>query len=119
MSHSAIDWTIAPQGEPERDLTAPAVFPVFKPVEHRRVGVIKTYSPRKAYGLVETADEHSAAIFNIDDVAPCDRARLGNGQTVTFHTVYGPDGLAAKSIRIDATTLPPLPDDTMLSRGWR
>ena len=119
MSHSAIDWDVAPQGEPDRNLGGPAVLPIFKPHATRRVGVIKSFSPRKTYGLVETADEHMDAIFNIDDVDPCDRQNLDSGQAVTFFAVKGPDGLAAKAIRIDATTLPPAPNDTMMLKGWR
>ena len=59
------------------------------------------------------------AIFNIDDVAPCDRPRLNCGQTVSFELVVGPDGHAAKQIRIDTTTLPPGPDEKHASKGWR
>jgi cold shock CspA family protein len=120
MSHSAIDWELASQDPViDPDVLAPAVLPIFKQHVTRRVGVVKAYSPRKTYGLVETADEHGDAIFNIDDVDPCDRPKLDNGQTVTFHTIAGPDGLAAKEIRIDATTLPPMPDPAMLAKGWR
>jgi cold shock CspA family protein len=120
MTHSVIDWEVSVQSDLAFDpeIVAPAVLPIFKPQATRRVGVIKSYSPRKSYGLVETADEHDA-IFNIDDVAPSDRGRLGSGQTVTFQAVTGPDGLAAKEIRIDATTLPPMPDAAMLAKGWR
>ena len=117
MAHSA-NRDIASQ-EREADALAPAVLPVFKRAETRRVGVVKSFSPRKTYGLVETADEQMDAIFNIDDVDPSDRPKLGSGQTVTFHMVIGPDGLAAKAIRIDGTTLPPLPDDSMMLKGWR
>ena len=103
----------------DADNLVPSVLPVTKPRVTRRVGVIKAYSPRKSYGLVAGAGEESDAIFSIDDVAPADRTRLDSGQTVTFHVVKGPDGLAAKEIRIDATTLPPLPDETAILRGWR
>jgi cold shock CspA family protein len=119
MSHSAIDWDVAPEGEPDLDQSAPAVLPTVRPHATRCVGVIKAFSPRKSYGVVEMPGEHAAAIFNIDDVAPCDRPNLDRGQAVTFFAVKGPDGLAAKAIRIDMTTLPPWPDDAMLQKGWR
>lgn len=121
MAHRVIDWELSAQKSHGMDpeTVAPAVMPIFKPQVPRRVGVVKAYSPRKTYGLVQTDDEHVDAIFNIDDVAPSDRGRLGRGQTVTFRTVTGPDGLAAKEIKIDATTLPPMPDADMLAKGWR
>ncbi len=121
MAQRAINWDLAPQDEPanDPDCVAPTVLPVFKPNVVRRVGVIKVYSAQKRYGLVETVDEHSDAIFVIDDVNPCDQPNLDCGQTVTFHAVAGPDGLSAKDIRIDATTLPPMPGEAMLLKGWR
>lgn len=121
MAQRAINWDLAAQDEPANapDNVTPIVFPVAKPHVVRRVGVIKAYSARKRYGLVEVADAHSDAIFDIDDVSPCDQPNLGCGQTVTFRAVTGPDGLAAKDIRIDATTLPPLPGEAMLLKGWR
>lgn len=121
MAQLAINWDLAAQDEPanDPDCLAPTVLPVFKPHVVRRVGVIKVYSAQKRYGLVEVADEPGNAIFDIDDVKPCDQPNLGCGQTVTFRAVIGPDGLAAKDIRIDATTLPPMPDETMLLKGWR
>ena len=121
VAHRVIDWEMSAQHNPGMDpeAVAPAVIPIFKQQIPRRVGVVKAYSPRKTYGLVQTDDEHADAIFNIDDVEPCDRGKLGHGQTVTFRTVTGPDGLAAKEIKIDATTLPPMPDAAMLAKGWR
>ncbi len=120
MAQRAINWDIAPQSNGnDPDNLVPSVLPIAKPQATRRVGVIKAYSPRKSYGLVESACNAGDAIFNIDDVVPCDRPKLDSGQTVTFHVVNGPDGLAAKEIRIDATTLPPLPDETRLLKGWR
>ncbi len=121
MAQPAINWDLAPQNEPanDPDCIAPTVLPVFKPHVVRRVGVIKVYSAQKRYGLVEIADEPSNAIFEIDDVSPCDQPNLGCGQTVTFRAVTRPDGLFAKDIRIDATTLPPMPGEAMLLKGWR
>lgn len=121
MAQRAINWDLSAQEEPanDPDCIAPTVLPVFKPHVVRRVGVIKVYSPQKRYGLVEIADEQSDAIFNVDDVNPCDQPNLDCGQTVTFHAVAGPDGLAAKDIRIDLTTLPPLPHDALVQKGWR
>ena len=121
MTHRAIDWDIAPQGDAsaEPGVYSPAVLPIPKKPITRRVGVVKWYSPPKTYGMVATAGQSCDAIFNIDDVAPGDRPRLNCGQTVSFELVVGPDGHAAKQIRIDATTLPPPPDDKMTSKGWR
>lgn len=121
MAQSAINWDVAPQDDPaiDPDCLPPTVIPIFKPHITRRVGVIKVYSPLKRYGLVEVAGEADDAIFDVDDVCPCDQAHLGCGQTVTFHAVAGPDGLAAKDIRIDVTSLPPLPHPSMLQKGWR
>ncbi|MFM9862734.1 MAG: hypothetical protein ACKVRO_03925 [Micropepsaceae bacterium] len=121
MAQRAINWDLAPKDEAanDPDCIAPTVLPVFKPHAVRRVGVIKVYSAQKRYGLVEIVDEHSDAIFDIDDVNPCDQPNLDCGQVVTLHAVAGPDGLAAKDIRIDATTLPPMPADAMLMKGWR
>jgi cold shock CspA family protein len=120
MTQSAIDWELAPDGEQvDAGLLLPAVLPRVKKPSTRRVGVVKLYSPRKSYGLVATTEQPCDAIFNIDDVAPGDREQLNCGQTVTFEMVAGPDGHAAKQIRIDATTLPPPPDDALISKGWR
>jgi cold shock CspA family protein len=121
MAQRAINWDLAPHDDQAADIDCvpPTVIPIFRPHATRRVGVIKVYSPQKRYGLVEVVDLHSDAIFNVDDVNPCDQPRLGCGQTVTFHAVSGPDGLAAKDIRIDGTTLPPLPHPSLLQKGWR
>jgi cold shock CspA family protein len=121
MSQRAIDWDIAPEGDQGSDAVtlAPAVLPVRRVPITRRVGIVKWYSPPKSYGMVATAGQPCDAIFSIDDVAPGDRPRLNCGQTVSFELVAGPDGHAAKQIRIDATTLPPPPDDELTSKGWR
>jgi cold shock CspA family protein len=121
MAQRAMNWDVAPQDDPaiDPDCMPPTVLPVFRQNATRRVGVVKVYSPQKRYGLVEVVDERSDAIFDVDDVNPCDQAHLDCGQTVTFHAVSGPDGLAAKDIRIDLTTLPPLPHPSLLKKGWR
>ena len=121
MSQRAIDWEVASESDQgfEPCLSVPTVLPTMKVRPLRRVGVVKLYSPRKSYGLVATTTQPCDALFSIDDVAPGDRALLNCGQTVTFEIVMGPDGHAAKQIRIDATTLPPPPDDAMISKGWR
>lgn len=121
MAQRAIDWEFAPESDqmPDSDIQSPAVLPIPKAPVTRHVGVVKWYSPPKYYGLVETAAHDCDAIFNIEDVAPDDRGKLDCGQAVTFEMVAGPDGHAAKQIRIDGTTLPPVPDDAMISKGWR
>jgi len=117
----AMDWDVAPAYGPGMagGASAPTVLPAARRKPTRFVGIVKDYTPRKAFGLVEAMSKQGAAIFNIEDVVPSDRARLGLGQTVTFEMVAGPDGAAAKQIRIDGTTLPPPPDDEMISKGWR
>ena len=121
MTQRAIDWDVAPEGDASADLGhfSPAVLPILKMPITRRVGVVKWYSPPKSYGMVATSGQACDAIFNIDDVAPKDRAQLNCGQTVSFELVVGPDGHAAKQIRIDTTTLPAPPDHEMTSKGWR
>lgn len=120
MAQRAINWDIAPDSDlpPDSDIQAPIVLPISRPRATRHVGVIKAYAPAKVYGLVASAGT-ADAIFIIDDVAPCDRARLDRGQAVTFEVVEGPEGHTAKQIRIDATTLPPPPGEALLSKGWR
>jgi len=118
MVQYAIDWEVAPEGDTtDRDNLPPIVVPIPRRRLTRHVGVVKLYAPAKTYGLV--ASDTGDAIFNIDDVAACDRATLGNGQTVTFEVVEGPDGQTARRIRVDGTTLPPRPDAGLVSKGWR
>ena len=121
MAHSAITWDVAPEYEARNDarIYVPVVVPRPKARATRRVGIVKAYSPSRVYGLVEPAARDSAAIFCIEDVAPCDRAQIDSGQFVTFEMVEGPDGFAAKRIKLDATTLPPPPNEAMISKGWR
>lgn len=121
MGQPAINWDTAPEGEPKVDagMHVPAVMPSPRVRATRRVGVVKAYAPCKIYGLVEPASRDCDAIFCVEDVVPADRACLDSGQSVTFEMVEGPDGYAAKHIRLDATTLPPPPDDAMISKGWR
>lgn len=121
MTHSAINWDVAPEFEPRLDggIYMPAVIPSPRARVTRRVGIVKAYSPSRVYGLVEPAARDNAAIFSIEDVAPADRAKLDSGQSVTFEMVDGPDGCTAKHVRLDATTLPPPPNDAMISKGWR
>jgi len=119
MSHSAIDWDVAPDNGQDADNQPPTVLPVRRPRPIRHVGVVKWYAPPKAYGFVSGPGRGADAIFNIDDVAPGDRGRLISGQTVTFHVVQGPEGRVAKEIHIDGTTLPPPPDDGLVSKSWR
>ena len=121
MAQSAINWDVAPECEPKIDagIYVPAVIPSPRVRVTRRVGVVKAYSPSRIYGLVEPVGRDSAAIFSIEDVIPADRASLDSGQSVAFEMVEGPDGHAAKHIRLDATTLPAPPDDAMISKGWR
>jgi cold shock CspA family protein len=119
MAQRAIDWEVQPEGDTLRDpdLQPPIVFPIQRRRLTRHVGVVKQYAPAKSYGLV--GSDCGDALFSIDDVAVCDRAKLDNGQTVTFEVFDGPDGQTARHVRIDGTTLPPRPDASSVSRGWR
>jgi len=118
MSNRAINWDVAPECE-NSGLFVPVLLPLPKPRATRRVGVVKAYSPMKAYGMVASAGSQNDAIFAIEDVAAADRASLDSGQTVTFEMIDGPDGCTAKRIQRDATTLPPPPNDAMILKGWR
>lgn len=118
MAQHAIDWDVAPESDGyDKDNLPPIVVPRPRRRLTRQVGFVKLYAPAKTYGLV--ASETGDAIFSIDDVAACDRAKLDNGQAVTFEVVEGPDGQTARRIRIDGTTLPPRPDAGLVSKGWR
>ncbi len=120
MAQRAINWDVAlaNDGPYDPDLQPPVVLPIVRPRPTRRVGVVKQYAPAKTYGLVASADTGDA-VFNIDDVAPCDRAKLDSGIAVTFEVASSPDGKIARCIRLDGTSLPPPPDDERMSRGWR
>jgi cold shock CspA family protein len=118
MAQHAIDWDVATECDgTDKDNLPPIVVPRPRRRPTRHVGVVKHYAPAKRYGLV--ASDTGDALFNIDDVAACDRAKLDNGQAVTFEVVEGPDGQTARRIRIDGTTLPPRPDAGLVSKGWR
>lgn len=120
MAQSALDWDVAPQCDTnyDDDIRPPIVLPIVKRRLTRRVGVVKQYAPSKSYGMV-VGPSVGDAIFSIDDVVACDRAKLNSGQPVTFEVVDGPDGKCARRIRIDLTTLPPPPDAGLVSKGWR
>lgn len=109
---------IASDADLDSDILPPIVVPVVKRRLTRHVGVVKLYAPTKTYGMVAGAGVGDA-IFNIDDVVACDRAKLDNGQPVTFEVIDGPDGQTARQIRIDVTTLPPPPDEGLVLKGWR
>jgi cold shock CspA family protein len=121
MTQLAITRDHAPEFELKTGggIYVPAVIPSPKARATRRVGTVKSYSPTRIYGLVEPASRDCHAIFRIEDVDPADRAQIDSGQSVVFEMVDGPDGRAAKHIKLDATTLPPPPDDAMISKGWR
>ena len=126
MTPSAMYWDIAPEGgkpdpsDAQHQLVPwPTVLPVHKPRAIRRVGTIRNLAPRKNLGLL--VDDHNGddALFTFDDVAPTDRSLLATGQTVTFIAVIGHDGVHAKQVQIDSTTLPPPPPEPLFNKGWR
>ena len=118
MAHSSMSKIVSPTGG--RDpLRPPVALPAPKPAATRHVGVVRSYSPPKSLGLVIDEVGAENAIFCIEDVAPGDRGNLALGQSVSFQVVTERDGLIAKHIRIDTTTLPPPPPDMLISRGWR
>lgn len=118
MAQSSMSQYVTPEAGGDA-LQPPVVLPVRKPAVTRHVGVVRSYSPPKSLGLVIDEVGAENAIFYIEDVAPGDRGNLALGQSVSFQVVTEPDGLIAKHIRIDTTTLPPPPTDMLISRGWR
>lgn len=120
MAQRAIDWDVAPanDGPHDTDIQPPVVLPIVRPRPTRRVGVVKQYAPAKLYGLVASPGVGDA-VFNIDDVDPCDRPKLDSGIAVTFEVIASPDGAIARHIRLDGTDLPPPPNEAWVSRGWR
>lgn len=124
MAQSAMNWDVAPEGGnsglPDNNVHTPStVMPVRRPRLTRRVGTVRSFSPPRTLGLVIDEDSATYAIFSIDDVEPCDRNRIALGQTVSYLAVLEADGLAAKHIRIDTTSVPPPPSDALISKGWR
>jgi cold shock CspA family protein len=119
MARRAVDWaTSGEQGEAFNGVP-PVVMPAQAIPITRKVGVVKWYSRPKAFGYIVAFGEPCDAFFELEDVAPGDRARLDSGQTVTFEVAFGPDGNSARQIRIDTTTLPPPPNDDLVLKGWR
>ncbi len=118
MTQSSVSQYVTPEASGDA-LQPPVVLPVRKPAVTRHVGVVRSYSPPKSLGLVIDEAGAENAIFRIEDVAPADRGSLALGQSVSFQIVTEQDGLIAKYIRIDTTTLPPPPTDMLISRGWR
>jgi len=96
-----------------------AVLPERRPREIRRVGTVKAWHPRKNFGVVLDDNGTGDATFTREDVTPCDRERMECGLTVTYVAVIGRDGIVARQLRVDDTTLPPPTPDTFILRGWR
>lgn len=96
-----------------------SVLPVSRPREIRRVGSIRSWAPRKNFGIVVDEGGTGDASFSMEDVAPSDRHRIEPGVTVSYIAVIGQDGTSARHLRIDNTTLPPPPPDTFILKGWR
>lgn len=126
MAQRAANWDVAPEGgsTASSDFRSPVVdwptiLPVNKPRAIRRVGTVQTLAPRKNLGVIIDDTDAKDALFSLDDVDPSDRGKLANGLSVTYIAVIGPDGVTAKQIQIDRTTLPPPPPELFLSKGWR
>lgn len=105
---------------PDADRTdCNSVLPKIRPREIRRVGTVKSWHPRKNLGVVVDMGGTGDAIFSAEDVAPADRQRIEAGMTVTYIAVVSRDGVIARQLRPDNTTLPPPTPDTFILKGWR
>ena len=96
-----------------------SILPVSRPREIRRVGTVRTWAPRKNFGIIVDDGGTGDATFSLEDVATADRHRIEQGLTVTYIAVIGQDGTSARQLRIDNTTLPPPPPDAFILKGWR
>jgi len=96
-----------------------SILPQRRPREIRRVGTINSWHPRKNLGVVLDEGGTGNAVFTSEDVAPSDRNRIEAGMTVTYIAVVSQDGIVARQLRADDTTLPPPTPDTFLLKGWR
>ena len=95
------------------------VMPSPKPQALRRVGTIRTLSPRKNMGVLIDAGSGENALFTMDDIAPADQLTLREGDQVTYVSVIGADGLCARQLRRDSAAIPPPPSEILMARGWR
>jgi cold shock CspA family protein len=95
------------------------VMPAPKPQALRRVGTVRTLSPRKNMGLLIDTGSGENALFTMDDIAPADQATLREGDQVTYVSVIGADGLCARQLRRDSADIPPPPSEILMARGWR
>jgi cold shock CspA family protein len=102
--------------------TAPAflqIMPAPKPQALRRVGTVRTLSPRKNMGVLIDAGSGENALFTMDDIASADQPTLREGDQVTYVSVIGADGLCARQLRRDSADIPPPPSEMLIARGWR
>lgn len=97
----------------------PPVLPHNRPREIRRVGTIKAWHPRKNFGVLLDDSGTGDASFTHEDVAAKDRHLIEPGLTVSYIAVIGSDGVSARQLRVDNTTLPPPPPDMFILKGWR
>ena len=95
------------------------VTPSPKPQALRRVGTVRTLSPRKNMGVLIDAGSGENALFTMDDIAPADLPTLREGDQVTFVSVIGADGLSARHLQRDSADIPPPPSEILMARGWR
>jgi len=95
------------------------VTPSPKPQALRRVGTVRTLSPRKNMGVLIDAGSGENALFTMDDIAPADLPTLREGDQVTFVSVIGTDGLCARQLQRDSADIPPPPSEILMARGWR
>jgi len=96
-----------------------SILPENRPREIRRVGTVKSWHPRKNFGVVLDDGGTGDATFTSEDVSPADRERMAPGLTVTYVAVIRQDGVAACQLRADDITLPPPTPDTFILKGWR
>lgn len=95
------------------------VMPSPKPQALRRVGTVRTLSPRKNMGVLIDAGSGENALFTMDDIAPADQPTLREGDQVTYVSVIGADGLCARQLQRDSADIPPPPSEILMARGWR
>lgn len=95
------------------------VMPSPRPQALRRVGTVRTLSPRKNMGVLIDAGSGENALFTFEDIAAADQPTLREGDLVSYIAISGPDGLSARQLQRDSADIPPPPSEILMARGWR